>query len=499
MGGSGASGREARRPVIIDLPAEEIRGPSDAEAPAAEIESGAFAGGATDSTGPDATAAEPGSGDALGHDETVTPSAFATDTHAHQDPVPPAETIRQRRGTSFPALLAAAILGGLIGVGALTALDRMGYLDAFRGEDAGAAAVSAELASLRSEVEALRQSAGEQAGVDVAPLQQQVAGLEQAIAELRSQPAAGGDPASLGEVQNRLAALEQAASAAGSSEPSQALEARLGELASQVESLRSSGGTGATEPALAGIAKRIDEIAGRLGSLEGQGPVDISAVEASVSELQNRLDQLGERVEAAPTEERVAALETTLNDMTQRLNTTAAELETAAALGPAVAANALGAALEAGAPFTSELQALRGLGLDETALAGLAPSAETGLPTLNELRSGFEDAVATIDLRTPIPEGTGTLERLVQSARGLVEVRPAHPTEGSAPGAVVARIRGALSSGDLKTALAEWNSLPEEAKANTADWARAAEARLAADELVTRLRSEALSRLGREG
>ena len=50
-----------------------------------------------------------------------------------------------------------------------------------------------------------------------------------------------------------------------------------------------------------------------------------------------------------------------------------------------------------------------------------------------------------------------------------------------------------------KTALAEWNSLPEDAKAKTADWARAAEARLAADELVARLRSEALSRLGREG
>ena len=335
--------------------------------------------------------------------------------------------------------------------------------------------------------------------MDVAPLQQQVAGLEQAIAELRSQPAAGGDPASLGEVQNRLAALEQAASAAGSTESSQALEARLGELASEVEALRSSGGTGATEPALAGIATRIDEIAGRLGSLEGQGPVDVTGLESSIAEIREQLAQLAERVEAAPTEERVAALETALNDTTEQLSTTAAQVETVAALGPAVAANALGAALEAGAPFTSELQALRGLGLDETALAGLAPSAETGLPTLNELRSAFENAVATIDLRTPIPEGTGTLERLVQSARGLVEVRPAHPTEGSAPGAVVARMRGALSSGDIKTALAEWNSLPEDAKAKTADWARAAEARLAADELVARLRSEALSRLGREG
>ncbi len=48
------------------------------------------------------------------------------------------------------------------------------------------------------------------------------------------------------------------------------------------------------------------------------------------------------------------------------------------------------------------------------------------------------------------------MDRLMQSARGLVDVRPAHPTEGADPAAVVTRIRGALDAGDLKTALSEW-------------------------------------------
>ena len=82
------------------------------------------------------------------------------------------------------------------------------------------------------------------------------------------------------------------------------------------------------------------------------------------------------------------------------------------------------------------------------------------------------------------------------SARGLVEVRPAHPTAGSDPAAIVARIRGALAAGDLKSALAEWATLPDPIKAPTADWAKKAEARVAAEDLVARVRRAALSALG---
>jgi hypothetical protein len=173
--------------------------------------------------------------------------------------------------------------------------------------------------------------------------------------------------------------------------------------------------------------------------------------------------------------------------------------ERAALLGPAVVADALADALASGRPYRSELDALAGLGLDSHAVEGLAAQADTGLPTMAELRAGFEQAVASVDLRQPIPEGTGTLDRLVMSARSLVEVRPATPTEGADPAAVLSRIRAALDSGDLGTALTERSALPEELRTATAEWAAAAEARRAADELVARLRGEALSRLASEG
>ena len=499
--GSGGSGREGRRPVVIDLPAEEVRRPPDREdgRKASLADSSGAAGESAGDAGQN-FAAPAADAEAATPDEAVTPSALAGGSEETRDSVPAGGPAPARRRTSFPALLAAALLGGVMGAAGLLAADRLGYLDQVLGERQGTAALSADLASLRSEVAALRQTATEQGGVDGAPLQQQVAGLEQAIAELRSQPAApGGNAAALGAIQTRLAALEQATSGAASGQSSAGLEARLSELSSEVEALRSGAGSGASEPALAGIAARIDEIAGRLGSLEGQPPIDLSGLEGQVAELREQVAQLAGRLQAVPSAERVAALETSLSDTNEQLSTTAAQVEAAASLGAAVAADALAAAFDAGRPFVTELQALRGLGLDEAALAGLAPNAESGVATLGELRASFENAVAQIDMRSPVPEGTGTLERLVQSARGLVEVRPANPTAGSDPGAVVARIRGAVAAGDLRTALAEWNALPEEVKARTADWARGAEARMAADELVARLRSEALSRLAREG
>ena len=73
--------------------------------------------------------------------------------------------------------------------------------------------------------------------------------------------------------------------------------------------------------------------------------------------------------------------------------------------------------------------------------------------------------------------------------------RAARPTEGDDPEAIISRIRGALNAGDLKAALAEWSTLPDSIKSPTAEWAKLAEARRAADDLVAEVRRAALSGL----
>jgi hypothetical protein len=273
---------------------------------------------------------------------------------------------------------------------------------------------------------------------------------------------AASDDTALKAVQDRLARLEadvaQAGAGAPSNETGARLTARLNDLQGEIEAMRSA-------------------------------PPDLSGLENGLAELRRQVEALSAEMQSVPREPRIASLETKLDEI-------GGEMRITAALGPAVAADALAAAVDAGRPFASELAALQGLGADTEAIAALKPHAETGLPTLAAIRSEFETEVARLDLTRPVAEGTGTVDRLLESARGLVEVRPAHPTEGADPAAVVTRVRGALAAGNLKTALVEWKALPEDIRAETADWAKTAEARVAADDLVARLRADALSRLG---
>lgn len=497
-----------RKPVTIDLAAEEVMRdpgetggaqPSEPVAESAPLSAVAEAG-----AGPKADAAEPAAGagtafsdqqDPRGEmpvDEPTIPSAFATRadaaSHADQEEVRPAvaDAAHSPR-TSFGALLAAALIGGAIALAGALLLGRAGFLV----PEEERPDLAPEIASLRGDISTLRASveAPDDDDVTLAPLREQIGALEQAIGEMRSQAPAGDESAAaLGEVQARLAELEQRAGEAGA-------------------------GSGADVEALRGELGALSE---QLQSLAGAVPVDLSGVEAGIAELRQQTTQLSQRVADAADAERVAAIETALQELRGEIasleelrNQTAAveaalkemraPVEQAALLGPAVVADALAASLESGRPFASELDALRTVGLDPEAIAGLAPHAEAGLPTLAELQSGFEAAAASITLGTPIPEGAGTFDRLLTSARGLVEVRPADPVEGGDPAAVISRIRAALAAGDIDTALSEWSALPQDARAATADWAAQAEARRDADALVARLRSDALSRLGTEG
>jgi hypothetical protein len=347
---------------------------------------------------------------------------------------------------TFVPLIIAALLGGVIVALVVVLLARAGYLLPAQpeGPDLGA-----EIASLRSDVDSLRSAAAEDT---LAPVRAEVEALRKSVGELAArEPEAVSDPAlqsGLSDLEQRVAALadEVAARPSGSGEPS----AAAGDIAA--------------------LRKSVDELAQRIDGLPGE--TRISALETKAAAAQNARE--------------------TLQASLDRLAETA---ERSAALGPAVAADALAAALGSGRPFEGELAALRTLDADAGVLDGLAPHAASGLPTLSSLRARFETAIASVDLATPIPEGSGVVDRLVQSARGLVTVRPAHPTEGSDPSAVVTRIRGALDAGDLGTALAEWESLPAAVKEATAEWAEEARVRRDADALVARLRAEALAAL----
>lgn len=434
-----------RPPPIIDLAAEEVGrnagGDSAArpgDAPAA-AKAGAAESPASASARSEAKREETRDAPktAVPHpEEVVIPSAFATASRP-----PTANTGAAPASRSPGSLLLAAVLGGILAAAAVLFLS--GLLAP--GPD-GAPDLTADVAALEADIAALRQA--EPPGPDAA-LDGRLAALEQSLEELHSLPASGSlDATALADLEGRLAALEQAPG-----------EAPAG-----------------ADPALLSRFNRLEE------SVSGL-PGEIAALEEQATALADRM----------------TGLQTQAESLQSSVDTANANAERAVALGPAVLADALFDALQSGTPFASELDAMRGLGLDETALDSLAPHAGSGLPTLGALRESFEAAAASVDLTPPPPEGTGTMDRLLQGIGDLVEVRPANPVEGSDPPAILARIRAALDAGDLRAALHERDALPDDAKAATETWAQMAQARLAADEFASKLRSDALSRLGGQG
>jgi hypothetical protein len=199
----------------------------------------------------------------------------------------------------------------------------------------------------------------------------------------------------------------------------------------------------------------------------------------------DRLDEaLGKRIGAL--EERVNAL----------------SVNARASVAPALAAEivALGTlrdAIQSGAPFTTELAAVRAL-LGERAarLQSLESAAGAGVPTQAQLARRFAELASGL-ARVPDADG-GYFSRLVTSATRLIEVRPVGEIRGESAGAVVARIEARLQQNDLAGALDEAAHLPASAKTIAADWIALATQKRDADRAVKDLIAASLAALGAE-
>ena len=154
----------------------------------------------------------------------------------------------------------------------------------------------------------------------------------------------------------------------------------------------------------------------------------------------------------------------------------------------AIAITALRRASEGDTPFTSELDMVAALGVPGDDIAGLRPYATRGVPARSTLVAEFP-VVADEILRASATADAdaGFLGQVVAGLGGLVSIRPAGPIEGGDPQAIVSRMTDAVGKGDLATALAERNGLPEAGLAASSAWAASAEERVTLDQLVERI------------
>jgi hypothetical protein len=468
-GSSPPSDRKRRSPTI-DLSAEEVkRGGEDRSAEPGtaggprEPESSA---GEDAAARPDEAAAKPDAPSTgpqrQSEREPVIPSAFAM-------PPRPRSAPPSGRGSSGLAmgLGAAALAGGLIALAGLFLLDRAGVLpltdrtDVTATLDERAAELEEELAATQQAAERAREN-----------LQSQLAELNQRLsqfADLRDQ--VGGATPGLQQVEGLA---ERVAALADRVESAPELQTQLDQLAQQLTQLRSS----------------FQQFERTLPPNQ-----DLSALESDIAGLRDQVGQLQSEVSKLSGQLQDAASADQLAQLGVRLGQVADQAARAAALAPAVAAQALAAALETGRPFATELGAIRALGVEADALSQLEPYAEAGLPSRAALSRRFQDAMPQLVAAEKPPPEAGSFERIWQSARQVVEVRPAGPQEGASPAAVASRIEAALQAGDLPRALDEWQALPPDDRAALEDWAAQARAVVAGEALAQRLRSQALSAL----
>jgi hypothetical protein len=290
------------------------------------------------------------------------------------------------------------------------------------------------------------------------------------------------------EISARLDKIQQALQAR---RPDAALESRLTAAEAQTKALGDS---------LAALTRRVDDVAAGSQTALAQAKAAATAAEAAKNAAQAGV----QRADLDPLASRIAALESAVKslsaEVSQRTSTSTAD-DRATRL--TVAAEALRAAVERGAPYQAELGAVTALGADASATAVLAPFAAQGVPGAAQL--GHELAALTPALyraSDPEPSGNSFLARLESHAEKLVRITPVGTSAGPADGdasSVIARINAAAARGDVAAALADIAKLPDASRALADGWVKKAQAREAAIAASQRIAADALAALGKPG
>ena len=244
------------------------------------------------------------------------------------------------------------------------------------------------------------------------------------------------------------------------------------------------------------LTRRIDELASASQAALTQAKSATAAAEGARSSAQTGVQQH----DIDTLNDRVAALDNAIKAVTASVSQHAASADDRVARA-AVAAEALRATVERGAPYEAELAAAQALGADPAALSALAPLAQTGIPGAAALAHELEALVPQLQRTAAAASGGNSfLGRLEAHAQNLVRITPTDASSapaGDGPATLIARIDGDAARGDFAGARADIARLPEAARALAADWIKKAETRDAAIDASRRIAADALAALGR--
>lgn len=300
----------------------------------------------------------------------------------------------------------------------------------------------------------------------------QLSFLEEQLADLRAKlsslEGAGDGPALAGRVtaaEGKVSALDEAVEA----------------LRAQIAQLGRAEGEAAAPLDLSPLEARIAALETALADARKDAPEqgDLAAVEQALAGLRDEVTATREAQAAAGT--RFEALEQALARVDERLSEQA-KLPATAAI---IAASSLKAAIDRGGSFATELDTFASLAPEAPQIEPLRAYASGGVATRAQLAAESNDAAhAMVAVSVPIDPNAGIVDRLWSSAIGLVQVRPIGTVEGDGVPEIAARIDAAVQAGDYERAIAEFATMPDEAKAAGASFMERVEARLEVDRLI---------------
>jgi hypothetical protein len=257
-------------------------------------------------------------------------------------------------------------------------------------------------------------------------------------------------------------------------QPDPALVSRLAAAEAATKSLSDS---------LAALKQRVDDAAAAAQNALAQAK---SAAQTNVA--RSDLEALAGRI---------AALESAVKVVSDDLkHETATADDRAARL--TVAAEALRATVERGAPYPAELAAAKSLGADQSVTASLEPFAAAGVPAAAALARELAGLIPALrQAADPALSDSSFLSRLERNAQRLVRITPVDAPPGDDPGSVVTRIGVDAARADIAAALADIAKLPDAAKPLAAAWVEKAQARNTALAASRKLAADALAALSK--
>lgn len=242
--------------------------------------------------------------------------------------------------------------------------------------------------------------------------------------------------------------------------------------------------------AVAGLRGKVDAVeaaVAELGKSAGVADADLAPLNEKIAALEALAKSSADA--AADRQARLGALEQSVTQLSARVDAQAAQPKIALS----IAASALKAALDRGAPFAAELETFAAIAPDAPQLAALRPYAEKGVPTRADIAAGVDAAAnAMVEAMAPPDADAGFFQSLMASAERLVKVRPIGVVEGEGVPETVARLEAAVDQGDYARAIAEYETLPEAVKAAGADLAGKLKARLEVETGIDALIADAM-------